>query len=735
MSAGGLTESQSLVMSQSASFNVSGVLASGGGAGGGVLRSHLYEFAQADNSCIYMANGVSPVIKWDGLTPSVIAAGVAAPETAPTLAFSGTGGNITGNYQTYVRFLDADGNVSNLSPASAVVNATENTTVLYSDIAAVAQPSQVVRRQILRNAAGSFLIFYVDIDTTDLQTTSFTSTKDDDALRTSVAVNFFDPTLTLNTVNFHNPPPNDKPLISYYQNRLWQYGEATYQEGMIQVVNNSTTVTGVGTEWTEALEDRVLFVDKAEKFYRIDTVDTEEQTLELVDVYVGATDKFATYSIQSETDRRYLLCYSEALQPDSWRPFQGIKIASSDDLDDEGTALISTQSFLYCAQRRHIYRVTFFQEPTIDGGVFLAARRGCINNRCWLNVDGHVYMLDDRGIYRFDGNDSTDELSNPIQDLFYFDRPEGELRLNWSSSKHWHAHHDRNDATMRWFVGLAGTRYPRHAICYNYGNPQWWIEEYPYPVVDSALLKGVNPIPLTAGKADTVYAVGIGTLDNVQGSGDTYGDVDAVTLNTLTVPVEFLLPTPSVGTPIGIVSGRGKGQTRIIASVSGQVLTLTHPWSILPHTSDQDDPSSFRLGAIPWSWRSQWSKWNPGEIQQTRRITATFQPADENSTMDMRIFEDYALDPTENTIDWPINPSGSSGVTTKKGDPDAIVDLSIPKGFAYMTLDDLKEYNEWRRDVISVEVRGFSGDEAVRIFQIDIEGAINSGGQQQQQRR
>jgi hypothetical protein len=714
MSAGGLSESQTLVLSQTATISVPGILSSG------VKRTHLMEYAQADNSYLYMANGISPVTKWDGLTPAVVEAGVASPTAGPTLSFAGTGGTITGNYQAYVRFIDIDGNVSNLSLPSALVNTTESTTAIYEGVAAAPQPSRIVRRQILRNAAGSLLIFYVDIDTTDLTSTSFTSVKDDDALRASEIVPLFDATLTLNLVNFHGLPPDDKPLISFYQNRLWLYGNTSYEEGMIQVTNNSKTVTGIGTSWTAQMVDRLLYVNDAEKFYQIDSVNTLAQTLTLVDEYREVTNKFATYAIQSNADRRHLLCYSEALQPDSWRPTTGIKIASSDDLDDEGTALISTQSFLYAAQRRHIYRITFFQEPTIDGGVFLAARRGCINNRCWLNVDGFVYMLDDRGIYKFDGSDGTDELSAPIQDIFFFDRPDGELRLNWASSKFWHAHHDRNDATMRWFVGLSGSLYPRHALCFNYVNPQWWIEEYPWPVTDSTLLKTINPIPLTASKYNKVFAVGIGTLDDVSGSGDTYGKVVSSSLNTLTVPPEFSPPSSLAGTPVAITSGRGKGQQRIIASVTGQELTLTHPWIIRP-----DSTSSFRIGGIVWNWKGQWSRWNPGEIQQTRRVTATFQPADGNTTMDLRIYEDYSETPNVNTLDWPINESGSSGVVTNQGDSDAVVDLSLPKGFAYLTLDDLKAYDEWRRDVISVEIRGFSGEKAVRIYQLDIEGAAS----------
>jgi len=680
-------------------------------------RFHPIEYATADNSYIYMATGLNPVTKWDGLLPSVVEAGVPSPTAALTLSFSGTGGDITGDYQAYQRWLDVDGNVSNLSLPTPIVTATGATTAQYTSVQAPTD-ARVVRRQILRNVAGSFLVFYVDVDTTDMFATSFSSTNDNDDLRLLTAVAIFDETLTYNIANFHGVPPNDKPLIAFYQNRLWLYGNISYDIGMVQVATNSTTVTGVGTRFTSAMVGRVIYLEDADRYYNIDEVDEAAQTLTIDVPYRGETSKFAAYTIQSTPDRRHLLAFSEAGQPDSWRATQNIVISSSDDMDDDGTALISTQSFLYLVQRRHIYRLTFFEDPTLDGGVFLSARRGCINNRCWLTIDGFVYMLDDRGIYRFDGGDATDELSAPIQDIFYFDRPPSELRLNWSSNRWWHAHHDRNDSTMRWFVGLSGQRYPRHALCFNYVNPQWWIEEYPWPIIDSTQLKTVNPIPITASKYHKVFAVGIGTLDDVSGSGDTFGAASSGGVYSITAPTSMTLPASLAGTPIAITSGRGKGQLGVIASVNGRVLTVTHPWSVKPNAT-----SKFRIGGIAWKWKSPWIRWNPGEMQQSRRIAASFDPSTANTSMDLRLYEDYAKSPVNNELTWPINPSGSSGITTTDNDPDSVVDMSLPRGYAHLTIDDLRERNEWRRDVISIELRGFSSDSAVRIYQIDVEGA------------
>ncbi len=78
-------------------------------------------YAQTPEGKIMIADGMNPVKIWDGLAAAPVDAGVDPPETACNLAAAGGKGAIFGIYQAYVRFLDADGNVSNLSPISPAV--------------------------------------------------------------------------------------------------------------------------------------------------------------------------------------------------------------------------------------------------------------------------------------------------------------------------------------------------------------------------------------------------------------------------------------------------------------------------------------------------------------------------------------------------------------------------------------------------------------------------------------
>lgn len=686
---------------------------------------HPLEFARATNGYVYMVNGLDAPIKWSGVSQDSILVGNAAPTTAVTLAFNGSG-TITGRYRAYVRYVDEDGNVTNFSPASDIVEATSALTVTYSNVP-VPESEKIVRKQILRNTSGQFLTFYVDVDTTDVAGTVFTSNLTDVELRTNTAVALFDTTFVLNLANRHGQPPNDKPLIAFHQNRLWMYGEVVYEQGVASVTNGSATVTGTGTSWTAGMVDRNFFVRDAGDTYVISAVNTDTQTLTLTESFLGATNQFAEYKIRPLTTRRNALHYSEPGLFDSWPATQSIAVASSDDIDDDPTGLISAHSYLYIVQRRHIYRLTFLESPSVDGGIFLAARRGCVNNRCMVSVDGFIYSLDDQGIYKFDGSDTTEVISQNIQDIFYFDSDAGELRINWSASTWFHASLDRHDSTIRWFVAFSGDRLPRHAICFNYAVPQWWIEEYPFACGDSTVLKGVSTASIVGSNNKKVFALQTGALDVVDATeGDTRSLITSWTRRSVTLAPSVSLPVSGVvGAPLAIVKGAGKGQVRKIVAVSGRVLTVDSPWTTALDDDDDaelDTVTEVQIGAMPWSWRSGWTEWPIKEQQQARKVAVSFRQTAAANNMDLRVYKEFKRSAEVWQATWPRVNGDSSGVQTRDESTDAVIDTTIPLGYAYLTIDDFDAYDEYREGVVSVELAGFQCSSTFKVFEIDIMG-------------
>lgn len=77
-------------------------------------------FATTSDGILLVADGLSPVLAWDGFSAAARKAGVPKPLVAPTLAFANVG-KIVGTYRAFLRFVDARGNPSNLSPVSAEI--------------------------------------------------------------------------------------------------------------------------------------------------------------------------------------------------------------------------------------------------------------------------------------------------------------------------------------------------------------------------------------------------------------------------------------------------------------------------------------------------------------------------------------------------------------------------------------------------------------------------------------
>lgn len=592
-------------------------------------------FAESADGLVLIANGIDPVLRWDGARPAAEPAGVPAPATAPTLAAaSGTvfdpdgnpvpaAGSITGTYVAFVRFVDRDGNVSNLSPASAALVASGAGGVTYSAVA-VPTGGRVARRQLLRNTAGQLTTFYIDIDTEDISSTSLTSGRNDAELAARTAVPLLDPDGT-DLANRYGVPPDHKPYLSWHIGRMWLAGEAVYAEGSVAVVRGSKTVTGCGTEWPEGFGGRFLYVTAAAKAYEIDTCDPAAQTLTLFDAWDEPSDPYAAYAVRPAPAEANLLYWSEPDLPEAWPAVSALQLP---DDGDRVTGLMTRGSFLYVLKSRRCYRVSAQTDPSKDAFVFLAASRGCVNNRCWVVADEVAYLLDEGGVWAFDGGDAGRNVSSPIQTVF---RADGSApRVNWSASRFFHACLHPGQEVVRFYVALAGDYLPRHALAYAYRRDVWWIEEYPFPVGASALGRGGRPSGhwrtdrervFLGGPAGAVYSLGDGPLDAVpEAAGTLRGTVTAAGVASLTDSRAAF--GTLAGTPVAVAEGRGRGQVRVIVSNTAIVLSLDRPWAVKP-----DATSTYQLGGIAYRYLSGRLRYAPSEDREGRSLELQFEPA------------------------------------------------------------------------------------------------------------
>lgn len=666
-------------------------------------------YAETPTGYVFMANGFMPMLKWDGVAYSSLTVGVAKPTTAVTITATGTG-TITGTYTAYARWVDKDGNPSNLSPISNELVMTNAGGVAYSGVPTTSDP-KVTTLQILRNTSGQTSVYYVDVETTDLTGTTFSSTNDDTTLSVQESVPFFDDQ-GRSIANRFGLPPDHKPYIVPFQGRVFAMGDLAYTDGHIEVTFGSASVSGIGTAWTSSMVGRFLYIVGVPNVYQIDSVDVDAQTLTLTDTYKDPTDYFGVYAIRTPPAQRRLVYFCEATSYDAWPATNALEIEEN---GDDVTGGAATEGFLFVLQRRHVYRLTYNANPLTDGGLFLASERGCINQRCVVKVGMVLYMLDEQGVYKLAAGGDAQPISNDIQDMWRREGADNPYRINWTNSRYFHAILDESETTIRWVVALDGSLLPKHAICFNYGTPAIWVEPYPHSLGASCLWLCSPPRPLVAGPAKKVFALS-GVLDGVRPSGTTRGTVTSATYLSLTDRLASFQDLTSV--PVSILDGTGKGQQRRITVNTATMLTIDRPWVILP-----DETSVYQVGGIPWLWRGTWSRWLDDDMTNARRVVLTFKPCDSDNQIDVRVFRDRFDEPMEFGYDWPPTPDEADAVTVRSGDTALRVNLTQAAGFAQIRMNDRRQRYIQRRDNFSIEMSGVSGESPVRLYEMIVEGA------------
>jgi hypothetical protein len=666
------------------------------------------DFAESAEGVLLAANGVDPVVRWDGYLTQAIPAGIAGPADAPALAGSGSG-SITGKYRAFVRFLDAAGNVSNLSPVSDEASLIGNGQVDYTGVAVPAS-GRVTRRQVLRNTDGQYAVFYVDVDTADLTSTTLTGLSTDAELAAGEAVPLLDPQ-GRPLADRYDPPPSTKPFLAFHLNRMWAAGEQPYAEGSAAVVRFSAAVAGYGTNWPASLAGRFFYVPGASRSYEIAAVDPVAQTLTLAEPWEDAGDPFAEYAVRPAPAEAGLVYFSEAGLPEAWPPTNALSLPED---GDEVTALMPYRSFLYVLKRRQMYRVTAQADPLLDGFVFRAVGRGCVNHRSWVVVEQTAYLMDEAGVYRFSGGDEAEVLSTPVQNLFRRDDPRS---ICWAAARYFHAAYDPSQEVIRWYVSLRGEYLPRHALCLAYNLGRWWVEEYAVPVGASCVGRAGRPTGgwgdagrqvYLGGPAGAVYAAGGQDLDGVDPGPTTRGACTAATDDTLTDSRAAFDPAWA-NVPVAVTGGRGLGQVRVVVSATATTLRVGEPWSTRP-----DATSTYQVGGIRYRYLGQRLRYVPTEDRDGRSVELTFQPLAAPADLWLRLYHDFAATPV--VAGREVGP-GQRGAPARvaKAAREVRVDLSHVAGVYWQRFDGHREGGTDSPRHVTVELQGVAGPERVRL--------------------
>ena len=745
---------------------------------GRTSADYPFSFAETPSGLLLLANGIDPMLKWDGLAQSSTAAGVKSPIAAIELGGVGLG-SITGKIVAYQRFLDAMGNPSNVSPVSNLVdcgtsgfvqdvsyrpssglvtlkspehglvtgdaiivtdvtglallngqwlvtvvdgdNFTVNglsissgyysgggewtmgvLNVLYGSVP-IPTEANVARRQILRNLSGTLDTLYVDIDTTDLIATAFSSYTDDPTLAQGISVPMTYGDDDLPYANRNAPPPNHKTVVASHKGRIYATCDAVYRDGHAEVNFAGVTVQGVGTDWRETFVGRQIYFAGALTPYGITAVNETNQTLTLDKPFMDTPKPYFLYVIRPEPGERRLVYYSEPGLAESWPEYNALAVPET---NDEIVGLNSLGQYLYIFERRHIHRLTFQGDPQ-DGYTFLSATRGSINNRTYVTADNVTYCLDEIGIHKFDGQDST-PISLPIQNLFQTDGY-SELEVDWNADQTlWHAAHDPVRDTIRWFVSMVGIADLTYCICFNYRTDRWWIEQYPTPVTASTNATFGARRSLVGTDARRVLCLSEGNWDGVNDSGTLRGSPTGANSTSITDTSASFNAVESA--PITIVEGTGRGQTRIIASADTTSVTVVLPWDVVP-----DATSIYQIGGVNWFWRSGWFRFVDHEEDLARDVEIVFRPTTTDTTLDFQLYFDQDVNPRlwSRSID-------QDGVRTVEGEQYIRVDLKTSTGWARQRITGHGGTYSFADTFIAVEMSGVQAGSPVRVSQVVI---------------
>jgi hypothetical protein len=482
---------------------------------------------------VIRVNGLDRGSIWNGLN-ELWDLGILAPTVAPTVSGPdyGVEGSLDATYWLAYRYRDADGNVSSLSPLFELAVAAK----AYFNWQTVpnSAESRVTQIELFRSTGDQADVLY-RVATLTQPTASYNSgdNASDEVLRAS-DLNDILPILNADGTqhaNRHDPPPYSKSVCISFQDRFWYLVEAVYNEGHITI--SGTIVTGVETAFPDGLAGRYLWVDGLTEPLEIQSRDTLQQ-LTLVSAPPAPIINANPYAITGNNIDKNRVWFS-SVNPRTGKPEPESVCNQLDDNDeviqqnaldiqdntadpDAITGGFPHGSTLWLMKQRHAYRLNFVADPAIDASVKLAISRGMLNQRCWAQLGGTVYLLDEYGPWWMDSQ-GAQEMAISIADYFR------DSQIEWGMSRWFFVSVNQQERVVRFHVvlGSDSSDRPQTALCFAVDAQVWWVEKYPVELSGSCSInQGVRSQVLVGGPLGRCLVLGDGTSDLVSGAGDGY---------------------------------------------------------------------------------------------------------------------------------------------------------------------------------------------------------------------
>jgi hypothetical protein len=576
---------------------------------------------------VLIVNGIDAAKIHKGQDTTLYNAGMPLAVNSTFAGTWGTAGAITGTYYYAFRYIDADGIPGDLSVLQSAVAATHST-ISYANVP-VSSDARVAGRQIFRSLAGENTVLYLDATISDNSTTSTTSTKSDATLATQTELHILAPDGSIFARRFGVPVSWMRNVV-YHNNRTFWFVAAKYTEGHAAITNGSATVTIVGGTVTDAMDGRQFVIPGHATSYTIDSVSTGSNTLTLATTFTGTTNLFSLYSVQPAKDEFRRVRWSYPGEPESCYDNDSADLESDQSAGEELIGGFSFNSFMWLLTPNAAYRWSFADNP-VAGQIYHTEDRGMLNPRSYCRFENTLAIMDRAGIYLFNGGNAN-PISNVISDW---------LRDNvvWDRQEWFHASAYPAEETVKFFVCLDGSRYPRHSVCFNYRTLRWWWEEYPWEIASSAT------VPI-AGKREIIYG---GECDRTTMHG-RFADIPtddrdlsaryavaSATPMSCTVTADWAAESYLIGSAIAVVAGKGKGQIRRIykANATSGRIEIDRPW-----TTSLDTTSYVALGAVHWMLQTKVFE-TLADTQQKAAVGVYVDPTDNAASFDVKLYYNH----------------------------------------------------------------------------------------------
>lgn len=585
--------------------------------------------------------------------------------------------------------------------------------IIYSNIP-VPTDQRIVRRQILRNTHGQTEVFFVDIDTENLTSKAFFSTKTDEELVEQEDVPLYDSDLNP-VANGFPEIPNHKPYGATINDRLFVAGAKSYTQGSVKVENGNAFVFGIGTEWKSTFTGRKFFASGSAAIFDIIECNEGLQRLTLKTPYIGKTSYYDSYTISPSYLEKRALYFSEVGEPKKILTTSGIVVQED---QDEIRGLINLDTFLYIFFRNKIYRLTFGNSPDTDGAVYPCSyTRGALNQKCIVAKGSAILAMDRLGVYAFSSNDEQ-SLSTPIASIFSGQNPY--YSINWKYADNFHAVHVTAQNTVRWFVVMGAGRYPRHALCFNYETKCWWIEEFMSPVYSSC--QDFDPSATTCflGLSNNrIVRYPHGTLDGIDINRVTpEGSVTAFTTHWLEDSNTTFDSALCVNNPVAIRTISGDVYHRIIKKAVGNRIYFDRP--IIKNYAG----STYVLGSAPWTFRTGNYRVDGTDKNVVRKIEFLFQPSAKDNKFSAKIYRDREDESLK--FKKPFRKETDQEFTVSEDGGDLVGNFSKRNGCLSQRIDTHRDYSIDGIRYISLEVDGQTASSPLTVYGVRLEGVFHA---------